>query len=52
MVNYPWLHSHGKQTQNLDDFPHLKEWLLCMSERSAVIKAYKMGITVCELAGM
>ena len=40
MACYPWIRSHERQGQNLDDFPHLQAWFERMSERPAVQCAY------------
>lgn len=37
---YPWIVPHEKQQQNLDDFPHLKQWFLRIQARPAVQRAY------------
>ncbi|MGF1486746.1 MAG: glutathione S-transferase N-terminal domain-containing protein [Prochloraceae cyanobacterium] len=43
MASYPWIVSHQKQSQNLDDFPNLKRWFETIKNRKAVIKAYQKG---------
>ncbi|MDJ0725848.1 MAG: glutathione S-transferase N-terminal domain-containing protein [Prochloraceae cyanobacterium] len=43
MASYPWIVSHQKQSQNLDDFPNLKRWFETIKNRKAVIKAYEKG---------
>jgi GST-like protein len=40
MAAYPWITPHAKQGQNLEDFPHLKRWLLTIAARPAVQRAY------------
>lgn len=40
MAIYPWIVSHPKQSQNLNDFPHLKKWYEVMAARPAVGRAY------------
>lgn len=40
MACYPWIVMHEKQQQNLDDFPHLKQWFLRIESRPAVQLAY------------
>ena len=32
----PWLRSHERQGQNLDDFPHVKRWFEAINARPAV----------------
>ena len=46
MASYPWMRSYDKQGQSLDDFPYVKDWFLQMSERPAVVKAYKIAAGV------
>ena len=41
MASYPWIRSYEKQSQNLNDFPHIKLWFEHMSARPAVIRAYE-----------
>ncbi len=43
MASYPWIVSHQKQSQNLEDFPNLKRWFETIKNRKAVIKAYEKG---------
>lgn len=43
MAAYPWIVSHKKQSQNLDDFPHLKKWFNAIAARPATIRAYEKG---------
>ncbi|KTC98228.1 glutathione S-transferase N-terminal domain-containing protein [Legionella erythra] len=40
MACYPWIVSHEKQQQNLDEFPHLKQWFLGIKARPASQRAY------------
>jgi GST-like protein len=40
MASYPWIVPHEKQSQNIDDFPHLKRWLEAIAARPAVERAY------------
>lgn len=46
MACYPWVASHQRQQQNLDDFPHLKRWFDGIQNRPAVLAAYECGKTV------
>jgi len=46
IASYPWIRSHEKQSQDLNDFPHLKSWFERMSARPAVIKAYAKAETI------
>lgn len=43
MASYPWIVSHERQGQNLDDFPNLKRWFHAIKERPATIRAYAKG---------
>jgi GST-like protein len=43
MASYPWIASHKKQDQNLDDFPHLKRWFAAIRERPATQRAYALA---------
>ncbi len=40
MASYPWIVSHPKQGQNLDDFPNLKRWFETIQARPATQRAY------------
>ncbi|HAT8643626.1 glutathione S-transferase N-terminal domain-containing protein [Legionella pneumophila] len=40
MACYPWIVPHEKQQQNLNDYPHLKQWFLKMQTRNSVQNAY------------
>lgn len=40
---YPWIVSHERQQQDLNDFPHLKRWYTAISQRPAVQKAYAIA---------
>ncbi|MDV2114926.1 glutathione binding-like protein [Alcaligenes faecalis] len=42
MASYPWIVSHQRQRQNLDDFPHLKRWFERISARPATERAYAL----------
>lgn len=43
MACYPWIVPHQGQSQNLDDFPHLKRWFETIKTRPATERAY--GLT-------
>jgi GST-like protein len=43
MACYPWIVPHEKQSQNLDDFPHLKRWFATIRERPATQRAYALA---------
>ena len=43
MACYPWIHSHERQSQNLDDFPNLKRWFEAISARPATQRAYALA---------
>ena len=42
MASYPWIVSHQRQQQNLDDFPHLKRWFQRIAQRPATQRAYAL----------
>ena len=44
MACYPWIVSHERHGQNLDDFPSLKRWFHRIRERPACQRAY-VGVT-------
>lgn len=41
MACYPWIVPHERQKQNLEDFPHLKQWFSRIQARPAVQRAYE-----------
>ncbi len=41
IASYPWVVPYERQSQNLDDFPHLKRWFTAIKERPAVQRAYE-----------
>ena len=43
MACYPWVHSHERQSQDLNDFPHLKRWFEAISARPATQRAYALA---------
>jgi len=43
MAVYPWIVSHPKQGQSLDDYPFVKAWFAKIKERPAVKAAYEEG---------
>ena len=43
MACYPWINSHERQKQDLNDFPHLKAWYERIQARPATQRAYAMG---------
>jgi GST-like protein len=40
MASYPWVVPYKNQSQNIDDFPHLKRWLETIRQRPATERAY------------
>ena len=52
MASYPWVVSHDKQSQKLEDFPHVKRWFDAMCTRPAVIAAYAKGEPMRKSANM
>jgi GST-like protein len=43
MAIYPWIVPHEAQSQNLDDFPHVKRWFEAIGARPATVAAYARG---------
>ena len=43
MASYPWIVPYKNQSQNIDDFPHLKRWLETIRERPATLRAYALA---------
>jgi GSH-dependent disulfide-bond oxidoreductase len=41
MACYPWIVSHERHGQNLDEFPSLKRWFHRIRERPATVRAYE-----------
>ncbi len=41
MACYPWVVSHERQQQDLEDFPHLKRWFKAIAVRPATVRAYE-----------
>jgi GST-like protein len=46
MASYPWVVSHERQGQKLEDFPNLKSWFERIRARPAVVKAYEKGAAI------
>lgn len=42
IASYPWIASHERQAQSLDDFPHVKRWFETIRERPATARAYAL----------
>lgn len=42
MASYPWIVSHERQGQDLEDFPHLKRWYDAIADRPATKRAYAL----------
>ncbi|MBD2563047.1 MULTISPECIES: glutathione binding-like protein [Nostoc] len=38
---YPWIVGYERQSQNLENFPHLKRWFEAIKTRPATIRAYE-----------
>lgn len=43
MAIYPWIVPYAAQSQNLDDFPHVKRWFEAVGARPATVRAYAKG---------
>ena len=46
MACYPWIVSHERQGQSLDDFPNVKKWFEQIKARPAVVTAYEKGAAI------
>ena len=46
MACYPWVVSHERQDQKLEDFPHVKRWFEAITGRPAVTRAYRKGLSI------
>ena len=42
MASYPWINPQ-RQSQDIDDFPHLKRWRETIAARPATIRAYELA---------
>jgi GSH-dependent disulfide-bond oxidoreductase len=40
MASYPWIVLYERQSQNIEDFPHVKRWIEAIKARPAVVRAY------------
>jgi GST-like protein len=43
MAIYPWIVPYERQSQKLEDFPHLRRWFEAIRERPAVQRAYALA---------
>ncbi len=43
MAIYPWIVPYEAQSQNLDDFAHVKRWFEAVGARPATVRAYAKG---------
>jgi GST-like protein len=43
MATYPWVASHKRQGQKIEDFPNLRRWYEAMAKRPAVRRAMEVG---------
>jgi GSH-dependent disulfide-bond oxidoreductase len=43
MAIFPWLRSHERQGQDLDDYPNVKRWYATLESRPAVARALEVG---------
>jgi len=43
MACHPWIASYARQSQRLEDFPHVKRWFETVGARPAVVRAYALG---------
>jgi len=52
MACYPWIVSHERQGQKLQDFPHVKRWFETITRRPALTRAYEKGRGINPQANM
>lgn len=52
MACYPWIKSHERQSQRLEDFPHLARWFHAISERPATQRAYDQGALINQVSSV
>ncbi len=43
MAAYPWVVPYERQSQKLEDFPHLRRWFETIRARPATVRAYELG---------
>ena len=43
MAIYPWVASHERQGQKMEDYPNLERWYEAMGERPALRRAMEVG---------
>jgi GST-like protein len=43
MASYPWIVPYKNQSQNIDDFPHVKRWMEAIGKRPATERAYALA---------
>lgn len=43
MAIYPWIVPYERQQQNIENFPHIKDWMARIAARPAVRRAYEIG---------
>jgi GSH-dependent disulfide-bond oxidoreductase len=46
MACHPWIASYARQSQKLEDFPHVQRWFEAISARPAVQRAYALAATL------
>ncbi len=46
MASYPWIASHEKQAQDLNDYPNLKRWFEAIKARPATLRAYEIALEI------
>jgi GST-like protein len=46
MASYPWIVPYERQSQRVEDFPHLKRWFETIRARPAVERAYAIAKTI------
>lgn len=46
MACYPWIVSHQRQSQSLDDYPNVKRWFEAIAARPATQRAFAVAQTI------
>ena len=46
MACYPWIFSHQRQRQKLEDFPHVANWFERIRSRPATVRAYAIAAAI------
>ncbi len=44
IATLPWTRSYERQNVNIDEYPHVKRWMLALEQRASVQKAYETDV--------